>query len=77
MGEMAGRLGVTKDFVRQWFLSKRKEEEDKMFRDGGHGGQEQQQRTLPCGTHNVMEILPSDPLLSDNGVQTVTLQTSN
>ena len=73
MGEIAGRLGVSRDFVRQWFSGRHQRLQQKVsLLPGETAGN----RTIPSVTHEItVEVPLSDSYLfpAENGVQTVIL----
>ena len=60
MSELAGKLGVSREFVRQWFLHRRQRQLKRTSSEGA--GLE----TIPSGTHEItIEVPPTDPFTSE------------
>ena len=52
MAEIAAKLGVSKEFVRQWFSNRRRRQEATP--------PEASHRTIPSGTHDITVEIPAD-----------------
>ena len=67
MGEIAGRLGVSRDFVRQWFASRRQQQQQRPS-----SSEDTRERTIPSNTHEItVEVPPHSNVFLENGVETV------
>ena len=73
MAELAGKLSVPREFVKQWFANRRQEQRNQPSIEG-----EGLQGTIPSGTHDITIEVPSTQLLpSEDGTENVTIMVSN
>ena len=71
MGEIAGRLGVSRDFVRQWFASRCQQQQQKP----SSSSEDVRERMIPSNTHEITVKVPHFDII-ENRVETVVVQNS-